>query len=110
MTFDDYMEWTDKTANYPNVNEGNYIYPALGLGGESGEVLEKIKKLQRDKGGVIDKKFIMDISGEIGDVLYYLARLCKEFNISFDDIVQYNIKKLESRLERGKIQGDGDNR
>lgn len=46
MDFNEYQKKARKTAIYPNIGK-NYIYPALGLGGESGEVLEKIKKLIR---------------------------------------------------------------
>jgi hypothetical protein len=31
-------------------------------------------------------------------------------DLSLDEVAEYNLQKLYSRLERGKIRGDGDNR
>jgi NTP pyrophosphatase (non-canonical NTP hydrolase) len=39
------------------------------------------------------------IKDECGDVLYYLARLADEFQVSLVDIVEHNISKLENRYE-----------
>ena len=44
MNFKEYQEKSRQTAIYPNLGE-NFIYPSLGLAGETGEVMEKIKKL-----------------------------------------------------------------
>lgn len=48
--FDKYQEECGKTAVYPKVGE-KFVYPLLGLQGETGEVSEKIKKVFRDEGG-----------------------------------------------------------
>ena len=53
MKFDEYQEESGKTAIYPDRGK-NFVYPTLGLAGETGEVSEKIKKVIRDKGGIID--------------------------------------------------------
>jgi len=46
----------------------------------------------------------------LGDVLWYLAQVCTEINLSLDEVAEANIAKLLDRLERGVIKGDGDNR
>ncbi|MDP4001842.1 MAG: nucleoside triphosphate pyrophosphohydrolase family protein [bacterium] len=107
MHFNEYQKRARKTAMYPNKGK-NYIYPALGLGGESGEVLEKIKKLIRDKGGKIDKEFLILIEKELGDILWYIANLAVEFKIPMDRIAIGNIKKLADRAKRNKLKGSGD--
>ncbi|KKS53989.1 MAG: putative pyrophosphatase [Candidatus Magasanikbacteria bacterium GW2011_GWA2_42_32] len=92
-------------------NKGqNFIYPTLGLAGETGEVAEKVKKILRDKNGVVDEQTKESLKKELGDVLWYLSQLATEFDLSLDDIADTNLKKLLSRLERGKIGGDGDDR
>ena len=53
MDFDNYQIEARKTAIYPDKDK-NFIYPTLGLVGESGEVAEKIKKILRDKNGKFD--------------------------------------------------------
>lgn len=86
------------------------IYPALGLGNESGEVQGKIKKVLRDNDGNFDKDSKLKIADECGDVLWYLAALAEDLGFTLQEIAEMNIKKLTSRRERGVIQGSGDNR
>ena len=109
MNFEEYQKKSRETAFYPNAGE-NFIYPTLGLSGEAGEVAEKIKKVIRDKNGVMNDEERENIKKELGDVMWYVAQLATELDLSLDDIAQKNIEKLYSRLERGKINGSGDNR
>ena len=109
MTFEEYQKQSRRTAIYPN-KDNNFVYPTLGLSGEAGEVAEKIKKVLRDKGGVIDEVTREEIKKELGDVLWYVAQMASELGLSLDEIAESNIKKLLSRLERGVISGNGDNR
>ena len=80
----------------------------LGLVGESGEVAEKIKKIVRD--GKDIKTESHEIAKELGDVLWYVAAVARDINYSLQVIAAMNIQKLESRKERGVLQGNGDNR
>lgn len=109
MTFKEYQKISRKTAVYPVVGE-KFVYPALGLAGEAGEVMEKIKKIFRDKNKKVDQATKQEIAKEMGDVLWYLAQLATEFDLSLDEIAESNLKKLLSRLERGALHGSGDNR
>lgn len=109
MDFKEYQEKSRKTALYPKIGE-SYIYPALGLGDESGEVLGKIKKVFRDKDGVLDDDTKSALKKELGDVLWYLSQLSTELGLSLDEIAQANIEKLRSRMDRGVLHGSGDNR
>ena len=88
------------------------IYPALGLGNEAGEVLGKIKKYLRgdDGDGVLTEERKDGLKGELGDVLWYLSVLANDLGLSLDDIAQHNLDKLQSRKDRGALQGDGDKR
>ena len=101
MNFNEYQEEAVKTAIYTDP----IIYPALGLGNEAGEVQGKIKKWLRDD--TFNKE---DIAAEIGDVLWYIAALCRDLEVNMDDVATGNLAKLKSRQERGTIQGSGDNR
>jgi len=109
MTFNDYQAETNKTAIYPDRGH-NFVYPVLGMMGESGEVAEKIKKVWRDKNNVISDTDKLEIKKEMGDVLWYLSQLATELQIDFDDVANTNVLKIQSRLERNKLNGDGDNR
>ena len=109
MNFEEYQKKSRETAIYPEIGN-NFIYPTLGLSGEAGEVSEKIKKVIRDKGGVIDDITREEIKKELGDVLWYLAQIASELKISFNDVAEFNVEKLQSRLSRGTLHGNGDNR
>ena len=106
MDFKSYQEKALQTAIYPMP----VIYPALALNGESGEVAEKVKKVLRDKEGIFDKDSKLEIAKEIGDVLWYCAAISKDLGYSLEEIAWMNIDKLESRKERNKLHGNGDNR
>ena len=109
MELNHYQRESRKTALYPDVG-CNAIYPTLGLVGEAGEVADKVKKILRDRKGVFDKHSKDAIKYELGDVLWYLSQLTSELGFELDDVASANLKKLESRKNRGKIQGSGDNR
>lgn len=109
MNFEEYQKKSRVTAKYPNAGK-NYVYPTLGLAGESGEVAEKIKKVIRDKSGVVDEETREMIKKELGDVLWYVSQIATELGLNLDDIAEHNIEKLYSRMERGKLSGSGDER
>ena len=109
MDFDNYQKEARKTAIYPNKDK-NFIYPTLGLVGESGEVAEKIKKVLRDNNGNFDYESKTAIKKELGDVLWYLANLCNELDFTLNEVAEENLEKLNNRLFRGKISGSGDDR
>lgn len=109
MEFFDYQTKAQTTALYPNVGS-NIYYPALGLGGEVGEVLNKVKKIMRDNDGNVTDELREVLKSELGDVMWYVAALASELKINLDDVAQSNIDKLKSRMERGVIKGSGDQR
>jgi len=109
MDFNDYQTKSRKTAGYPAIGHP-VIYPTLGLANEAGEVAGKIKKVFRDKDGQINDEARDALKAELGDVLWYIAQVATELDLTLDEIAESNIEKLYSRLERGKIKGDGDNR
>jgi NTP pyrophosphatase (non-canonical NTP hydrolase) len=80
------------------------------LANEAGEVAGKIKKIFRDKDGVISASDRDALSRELGDVLWYLAQVASELDLSLDEIAEHNITKLADRQSRDRIQGDGDDR
>jgi len=109
FSFSEYQEACAKTAIYPGRGElYGLIYVALGLSGEAGELANKVKKILRDAKTVEEVRAAL--TDELGDVLWYAARLASELNTSFSEVARRNIEKLQSRAARGKVTGDGDNR
>lgn len=108
MTLNEYQAKALVTAKYPESMK--VLYPVLGLCGEAGEVAEKVKKIHRDKEGVIGELDRLEIAKELGDVLWYISTCAKDLDFSLEDVANMNISKLSSRKERGVIHGNGDNR
>lgn len=106
ITFTEYQEEAVKTALYPMP----IIYPTLAVNGEAGEIAEKVKKVLRDNEGTFTKEAKIAIAKEIGDVLWYLANLANDLDISLEEIALLNIKKINTRKNKNLIHGNGDNR
>ena len=82
----------------------------LGLAGESGEVVEKIKKLLRDKQGSLEESDKAEILKELGDILWYVNAVAHLLGSSLEDVARMNNGKLLSRKQRHQLHGSGDNR
>jgi len=111
MDFDEYQKLAARTGYGPDTDK-NFVLMiyAMGLGGEAGEVLEKLKKPLRDRGGNIEPEEKEQLKKEMGDVLWYVSELSRFLGMSLSDVAQTNIDKLASRLKRGALAGSGDNR
>lgn len=111
MDFDEYQTRASQTGSY-HTNDQEYVlmYLSMGLAGESGEVIEKLKKVVRNDGGVVSAEKREDLKKELGDVLWYLSQLAKTLGLSLADVAETNIKKIADRAERGVIKSEGDNR
>ena len=75
----------------------------LGLAGESGEVAGKLAKIIRDADGIVSDDDKVEINKELGDVLWFIARIAEETDSSIEEIASINLEKLLSRVARGKI-------
>ncbi len=113
MDFDQYQNKTKKydlSKATNNLKEVGFIEKVLGLVGEAGETADKIKKILRDKDGVVsdvDKELIVK---ELGDTLWYIAAIARYLDVPLSEVANKNIDKLENRYQRNKIHGEGDER
>lgn len=108
-TFQTYQMESRKTWSLIHTDHA-IVYPTLGLANEAGEVAGKVKKIFRDRDGVISDADREALKGELGDVLWYLTQICTELDLTLEEVAEANLTKLFSRLERGVIGGDGDKR
>jgi NTP pyrophosphatase (non-canonical NTP hydrolase) len=108
MDLSEYQRESRRTAEYPR--EAWLAYPALGLAGEAGEVAEHAKKAIRDDAGKVSDERRAAMSKELGDVLWYVAQLASELELSLEDVAKQNLEKLFSRQKRGVLSGSGDDR
>lgn len=112
MDFKEYQRQARTTAIYPK--KAQVIYPALGLSGEVGELLNKLKKVFRDHEATelsihtIPANTFEKLSDELGDILWYLSNFASDLNLKLDQIAEDNLLKLFDRKDRGVLKGDGD--
>lgn len=102
-----YTEFARTTDLYPE--DARFVCHILGMVSESSEVASKLKKFMRgdDPEG---KETMEGIVHEVGDVLWYIVRFLDERDVSLEDCMYNNFKKVESRKKRGVLRGDGDYR
>ena len=105
---DGYQQSASKFAIYPQDKGLEYL--SLGLASEAGEVAGKVKKIIRDKNGILSDEDKQALAAELGDVLWYVTAVADDLGITISDIFYENYKKLNSRKSRGVIKGSGDNR
>lgn len=110
MTLDEYQKRAETTVIYPPLGGQGWVYPALGLAGEAGEVADKLKKVVRDHNGVVTPETLDLVKGELGDVMWYVSQLARELGLTLEEVAQGNLDKLASRKRRNKLSGKGDNR
>lgn len=82
------------------------IWNAIGLAGETGEILDHIKKGIFHEHG-LDRDHLKE---ELGDVMWYIAGLCTKLGLDLDEVLAFNIKKLERRYPNGYSSEDSKNR
>ena len=115
MDFNTYQKLAKRTDYHSKREEkkrfgNNLVNATLGITGEAGEFADKIKKLYRDKGGKLDRQLKNDLVHELGDILWYIAKMARELGVPLDTVARLNIEKLSSRKKRGKLGGSGDHR
>ena len=87
-----------------------FMEKVLGLAGEAGEAVDKVKKILRDHQGKISEADREALLKELGDVLWYVASVARYLDEPLARVAEGNLAKLESRYQRGKLGGSGDDR
>lgn len=80
----------------------------LGILEEAGEVAGIFKRLLRGDFNLPEAE--VRLQKELGDVLWYLARIAADNGWKLSQVAAINLDKLESRFIRNTILGEGDNR
>ena len=108
----DYKSFLDaiKYLDGEGSNIHRLLTAAVGISAEGGEFMEIVKKMVfQGKPWNDDNRKHLTI--ELGDVMWYVAQACMALDISFDEVIEGNIKKLEKRYPGGSFDiHDSENR
>ena len=97
MTINEYQQLAMTTLNRELDKKDVLINGVMGLCGESGEVIDIVKK-HLAHGHELDREHILE---ELGDVAWYLAEVAYALDASLDDVLTANIEKLRKRYPEG---------
>ena len=101
MTPEEYIKLALRT-NKDLGHKGNILHGAMLCCTESAEILSELKKeLAYDK--KLDTTKVIE---EMGDVTWGLALLASELGVSFSQVFEANIKKLEARYPDLRFSAD----
>ncbi len=82
------------------------LHYVLGVGTEAGELQDAVKR-QIAYNKPLD---IVNVKEEIGDLLWYVARICDHLGITLEDCMTRNIEKLKARYPNKFTEHDAINR
>lgn len=102
----EYQKLAMKTLNPSLTKKDMLVNGVMGLNGESGEVIDIVKK-HMFQGHELDKD---KIKKELGDVMWYVAEICEALNLSLDEVMEGNIEKLAKRFKDGFTVNESINR
>ena len=129
--FSTYSEFVEKVTSQPSLNtealkrsideiesSSNIKIPrlltaALGLGSESGEFVEIVKKMIF-QGKPPSEENIFHMKRELGDIMWYWTTACASLGLDPYEVIRENQKKLEARygekfeVQRSEVRKEGD--
>jgi NTP pyrophosphatase (non-canonical NTP hydrolase) len=129
--FSTYSEFVEKVTSQPSLNtealkrsideiesSSNIKIPrlltaALGLGSESGEFVEIVKKMML-QGKPPSEENIFHMKRELGDIMWYWTTACASLGLDPYEVISENQKKLEARygeqfeVQRSEVRKEGD--
>ena len=98
ITFSKYQRLSYSAIQEHESNQEEVMHWAIGLGEEAGEALSVVK--HKYYGGSYS---VEDMVAELGDVLWNVSALCTALGIDLQDVVSYNVAKLQHRYPDGEF-------
>jgi NTP pyrophosphatase (non-canonical NTP hydrolase) len=106
MELNEYQKAAQRTAGQFDTISSRLDCAALGIAGESGEIVNYIKQHLYHTHELNKERILL----ELGDTLWYIAELAVCCGFTLDDVAQANIEKLKKRYPNGFSFVDSKNR
>ena len=92
----------DRVNELEGVNVPLLLTACLGLAAEGGEFIEVPKKIIF-QGKPLTEENVFHMKRELGDVMWYWINACRALNLDPNDVIDENVRKLESRYPGGSF-------
>ena len=113
IDLDALKESFDDVEKNSNIKTPRLLTAALGLGSETGEFVEIVKKMYL-QGKPPSEDNIFHMKRELGDIMWYWITACASLNLDPYEVISENQEKLAARygkkfeVQRSEIRKDGD--
>ena len=97
-----FLTRTNSLELQEDCNVTQLLTAALGLTAESGEFTEVVKKIIF-QGKPYSEENVFHMKRELGDICWYLAQACMALDTTFDEVIEMNVEKLQSRYPGGSF-------
>ena len=103
----------DDIEKNSGIKTPRLLTAALGLGSETGEFVEIVKKMYL-QGKPPSEDNIFHMKRELGDIMWYWVTACASLNLDPFEVISENQEKLAARygekfeVQRSEIRKDGD--
>ena len=100
----DFLSLSDSLVDLDQkgANIERLMTAAVGISAEGGEFTEIVKKMVF-QGKPFNEDNREHLIIELGDVLWYVAQATQALGVSFNDVIETNVKKLEKRYPSGEF-------
>ena len=103
----------DEIENKSGIKTPRLLTAALGLGSETGEFVEIVKKMFLQGKPPSDEN-IFHMKRELGDIMWYWVTACASLGLDPYEVISENQEKLAARygekfeVQRSEVRKDGD--
>lgn len=103
----------DDIEKVSNIKTPRLLTAALGLGSETGEFVEIVKKMFL-QGKPPSEDNVFHMKRELGDIMWYWVTACAALNLDPYEVISENQEKLAARygekfeVERSEVRKEGD--
>ncbi|MFL2707552.1 MAG: MazG nucleotide pyrophosphohydrolase domain-containing protein [Gammaproteobacteria bacterium] len=103
----------DEIEQNSGIKTPRLLTAALGLGSETGEFVEIVKKMYL-QGKPPSEDNIFHMKRELGDIMWYWVTACASLNLDPYEVISENQEKLAARygekfeIERSEVREEGD--
>ena len=131
VDFNRYLTFVDGVTSEPSKDTEAFVYrvqelagqdcdiqrlltAAVGVCAEGGEFMEIVKKMAF-QGKPYNEDNVYHMKRELGDIMWYMAQACIALDVTFEELVEMNVDKLEARypggsfdVHRSEVRSEGD--